>query len=55
VVVESLEGVRFVGTFSGPQNDLTIGLPVNIRVESIEKNFAYLWFDPISEASEENG
>ena len=55
VVVESLEGVRFVGTFSGPQNDLTIGLPVNIRVESIEKNFAYLWLDPISKTSEENG
>ncbi len=55
VVVESLEGVRFVGTFSGPENDLMISLPVNIRAESIDENFAYIWFDPILEVVKKNG
>lgn len=55
VVVESLEGVRFVGTFSGPETDLMIGLTVNIRAERIDENFAYIWFDPILEVVKENG
>ena len=55
VVVESLEGVRFVGTCSGPETDLMIGLTVNMRAERIDENFAYIWFDPILAVVKENG
>lgn len=49
VVVESLEGVRFVGTYSGVQGELRIGLPVDIRLEVIDEGFVYIWFDPSAE------
>lgn len=49
MVVESLEGVRFVGTYSGVQDELRIGLPVDIRLEVIDEGFVYIWFDPSAE------
>ncbi len=54
MVVASLEGPRFVGTYSGPQAELKIGLTVNIRSEPIDNDLAYIWFDPISETETRN-
>ena len=54
VVVASLEGPRFVGTYSGPQAELKIGLTVNIRSEPIDNDLAYIWFAPISETETRN-
>ncbi len=47
VVAAAVEGPRFVGTYSGPEDDLKIGLTVNIRCEQLDDDLAYIWFDPI--------
>lgn len=46
VVVDTTEGVRLVGSFSGDDHDLEIGQAISIRCEPISEGFAHLWFDP---------
>jgi uncharacterized OB-fold protein len=47
VVVELDEGVRLVGAWEHAEPaDLTLDLPVQLRIEPASDEFAFLWFSP---------
>lgn len=47
VIVDTKEGVRLVGSYSGDDADLALGQAVVIRAEPIDETFAHIWFDPV--------
>ena len=46
-VVVDVDGVRLVGSYSGDDDELLIGMGVRVRAEVISDAFAYIWFDPV--------